>query len=130
MRFVDFSFAKTWVERTPEPTPSEAYVLKEFGDAITFAGTEWQSFLEAHRQVDSTRAERFTLKQRMLAFLKGPIVPALTARFPMIVTTGAEADRVTETSGNSLVICHLIVGEAVIAAGGGTRGEVRAALPD
>ena len=130
MRFFNAGSAKTWDPLAREPTPTEAYVLAEFSEAIAFAGIEWDKYHTAHRQADPTWADRFTLKQRMLAFLDSRVVPLLGVRFPAIAATGAEADEATATEGNALVICRLIVGEAIVAAGGGTRAEVRAALPD
>ena len=127
MRF--FPPGKVW-ESSREPTPTEAYVLGAFGEAIAFAGMEWEKYHTAHRQADPAWAEKFTLKQRVHAFLEGRVVPLLGVRFPAIAAAGAEADEATETEGNALVICRLIVGEAIVAAGGGTRAEVRAALPD
>ena len=128
MRFP--SFAMTWDPLAAEPTPSEAYVLKEFGEAIAFAGSEWERLEAAHRQADLAWADRFTLKQRVLAFLEGPILPALQERFPKIAAIGAEADALTGTTGNALVICRLIVGEAIFATGREARSNVRGALPD
>ena len=124
------SFAKTWRPLTAEPTPTEAYVLDEFGEAIALAAGEWQRFETSNHLVDTAWADRFTLRQRVLAFLEGPIVAALQARFPKIGATGAEADALTETIGNTQVICRLIVGEAVIASGSADRAQARAALPD
>ncbi len=116
--------------QVPVPTPSEAYVLREFKDAIAFVGGEWQRFDTGHRREDPHWAEKFSLKQRILAFATGPAGTAVAERWPEIATTGAEADEQTGTTGNMWVICLLIIGEAIIAAGGGTRAEVRAALPD
>ena len=116
--------------RPPEPTPTETYVQEEFAEAIAFAGIEWERYHTAHRQADPAWTEKFTLKQRVHAFLEGRVVPLLEVRFPKIAATGAEADKATGTEGNSLVICRLIVGEAIIAAGADSRGKVRAALPD
>lgn len=114
----------------PEPVPTELYVQQEFADAIAFAGVEWSKYHTAHRQADPGWAEKFTLRQRVLAFLEGRVVPLLEVRFAKIAMVGAEADEATETEGNARVICHLIVGEAIIAAGEDSRGAVRAALPD
>ena len=114
----------------PEPSPSEAYVLEKFGDAIAFASEEWLRFDTRHRQADPHWADRFSLKQRVLTFLAGPVGATLLERCPEIAAAGAEADEVTETTGNARVICTLIVGEAIIAAGDATRSNVRTALPD
>lgn len=114
----------------PEPTPAETYVQEEFAEAIAFAGIEWEKYHTAHRQADPAWAETFSLRQRLLAFLEGRVVPLLEVRFPKIAAVGAEADEATQTEGNALVICRLIVGEAIIAAGQDSRGNVRAALPD
>jgi hypothetical protein len=116
--------------RSLEPTPSEAYVQEEFGEAIAFASRDWQRLEATHREADRSWAEKFTLKQRLLAFLEGPIVPNLQEHYPKIAAIGAEADAATETSRNALVICRLIVGEAVVACGSGTRGQMRSSLPD
>jgi len=119
-----FSFARTW-PLTAEPTPSEAYVQQKFGEAIVFARVEWGRF-----DAQFARGSPFSLTQRLGAFLDGPIGMALQDRFQAIAAIGAEADALTEMSGNTRIICKLIVGEAVIAAGDGTRGEIRGALPD
>ena len=116
--------------RPPEPTPSEAYVLEKFGDAIAFASEEWRRFDTGHRHADPHWADRFSLKQRVLTFVAGPIGATLVERWPEIAAAGAEADALTETTDNEWVICLLIVGEAIIAAGGDTRSNVRRALPD
>jgi hypothetical protein len=110
--------------RTVEPTPGEAYVQREFGDAIAFASEEWQRVEAA----DPSRGETFTLAQLLGAFLAGPICGRLDERFPAILAVGDEADALTERSGNARAIRHLIVGEAVIAGGGASRNEVRRAL--
>ena len=124
------SLWRTWTPLTAEPTPSETYVLSEFGEAITFAAREWERFEAANRAADAAWTVRFTLRQRVLAFLDGPTPVALQERFPQIVATGAEADALTDTTDNAQVICRLIVGEAIIACGSGNRAEGRAALPD
>ena len=126
MRF--FPPGKVWTSGAL-PTPSEAFVLDEFSDAIAFARVEWEKYHMAHRQADPAWAEKFTLRQRVHAFLDARVVPLLGVRFPAIAAAGAEADEATETEGNALVICRLIVGEAIIAAGQ-DRASVRGALPD
>jgi hypothetical protein len=113
-----------------EPTPSEAFVLREFGEAIAFARGEWRSFDRRFQEVDPEWRDTFSLAQRIAAFVAGPIGAALEKRFPAIAATGARADEMTNLTGNARVIRRLIVGEAVIAAGDGGRGEVRRALPD
>jgi hypothetical protein len=91
------------------PTPSEAFVQERFGRG---------------------GAAPFSLAQRIGAFMARPLAADLNARFPEIAAIGAEADALTEMRGNTRVIFKLIVGEAIIAAGGGTRSQVRGALPD
>ncbi len=110
--------------QTLEPTPGEAYVQREFRDAIVFAGEEWRRFEES----DPVRVEKFTLAQRLGAFLAGPVCGLLDEHFPAIPAIGAEADALTERSGNARAIRHLVVGEAVIGGGGASRDEVRRAL--
>jgi hypothetical protein len=111
----------------PDPTPSEVYVQERFGEAIAFVRAEWETF---DAQFSRTGSLPFSLAQRIAAFMARPLAAALDARFPEIAAFGAEADALTEMRGNTRAAYKLIVGEAVIAAGGGTRGEVRAALPD
>jgi hypothetical protein len=116
--------------REIEPTPSEAFVQREFGEAIAFAKGEWERFTARFGDADPALLKTFTLAQRLDSFLAGPIGASLLERFPVLAATGAEADAVAERTGNLRVICRLIIGEAVIAAGGGSRGEVRVALAD
>ena len=110
----------------PDPTPSEIYVQERFGEPIAFVGVEWEKF-DAQFAGEATP---FSLAQRIAAFMDRPLAAKLDARFPEIAAFGAEADAFTEMRGNIRAVFKLIVGEAVIAAGGGTRREVRAALPD
>jgi hypothetical protein len=109
------------------PTPSEAFVQERFGAAIAFVSTEWEAF---DAQFGRGGAAPFSLAQRIGAFMARPLAADLNARFPEIAAIGAEADALTEMRGNTRVIFKLIVGEAIIAAGGGTRSQVRGALPD
>jgi hypothetical protein len=111
-----------------EPTPSEAFVQQEFPDAIAFASEAWLTFEAGFRKAEPQWSDTFSLAQRLAAFIAGPIGAALEERFPAIAATGAAADDMTDRTGNRWVITALIVAEAVIAAGGGSRGEVRSAL--
>ena len=101
---------------------------QEFGDAITFAGEAWRGFEAGFKTADPQWPDKFSLTQRLGAFMVGPIGTTLGERFPAITATGAAADEMTGQTGHRWVITVLIVGEAVIAAGGGSRGEVRGAL--
>jgi len=118
---------RTWPLRL-EPTPSEAFVQQEFADAIAFGREAWLTFEAGLKKADSQWPDKFSLAQRLTAFMAGPIGAALEERFPAIAATGAAADEMTDRTGNRWVITALIVAEAVIAAGGGSRGEVRTAL--
>ena len=108
------------------PTPSEAFVLERFEAAIAFVRAEWEAF-DARFEGN---AVHFSLAQRIAAFMERPLAAKLNTRFPDIAAFGAEADELTEMRGNTRAVFVLIVGEAVIAAGSGTRPQVRAALPD
>jgi hypothetical protein len=114
--------------QTLEPTPSEAFVQREFADAILFGSEAWLTFEAGFKKADPQWPDKFSLAQRLAAFMAGPIGAALEERFPAIAATGAAADEMTDRTGNRWVITALIVAEAVIAAGGGSRGEVRSAL--
>ena len=113
--------------RPSDPTPGEAFVQQRFGEAIAFVRGEWDAFDARFAHAGPTP---FSLAQRVAAFMARPLAAGLDARFPEIAALGAEADELTEMRGNTRAIFRMIVGEAVIAAGGGDRPEVRAALPD
>lgn len=113
--------------RLPEPTPSEVFVQEHFGEAIAFVQTEWEAF---NAELAGTARVSFSLTQRVAAFMAAPLAAKLDARFPDIAALGAEADALTEMHGNIRALFKLIVGEAIIAAGKDSRGNVRRALPD
>lgn len=99
---------------------------EQFGAAIAFVSAEWQRFDAEFAGRDTS----FSLEQRIDAFMRRPLAAELDVRFPEIAAFGAEADALTEMRGNTRAAFILIVGEALIAAGAGTRGAIRAALPD
>jgi len=126
MRF--FAPGRRIPPQEPEPTPSEAFVQEDFGDAIAFASEAWQGFEAGFKKVHPHWPDKFSLAQRLRAFMAGPIGAALDERFPAIAATGAAADEMTGETGHRWVITVLIVGEGVIAASGCNRGEVRTAV--
>ena len=111
-----------------EPTPTEAFIQREFVDAVAFAADQWQSFNAESRRDDLDWEHTFTLRQRLTAFMAGPIFSELEAHFPRIASLAAEADAETGLSGHEEVILEAIVAEGVIASGTSIREEVRRSI--
>ena len=114
--------------RKPQPTPTETFVQQEFPEAAALAAGSWRDFVQRNRALDPDWEQTFTLRQRLKAFMAGPIVATLETRFPRIVTFAEDADAMTELAGHEGVVLRSIVGEGVIACGTHSREEVRSAL--
>jgi hypothetical protein len=112
----------------PEPTPTEAFIQREFGAAVALAAQHWRDFVEHSSALDRDWERKFTLRQRLLAFMVGPILPTLEAQFPEIRTFAEQADALTDFAGHEEVVLMSIVGEGVIASGTNSREEVRTAV--
>ena len=112
----------------PGPTPTEAFVQREFGDAIAFVADRWRTFSDRSRSIDPDWERTFTLRQRLMAFKSGPLSWELDAKFPRIASLAAEADAETGLTGHEPVILRGILEEGVIASGTNSREEVRASI--
>jgi hypothetical protein len=110
----------------PGPTPTEAFIEREFGDAIAFVADRWRSFADHSRSIDPDWERTFTLRQRLLAFECGPLAWELDANFPRIASLAAEADAETGFGGHEAVLLRGILIEGVISSGTNSREEVRA----
>ena len=115
-------------DRKPAPTPTEAFVQREFAEAVALAAEAWRDFIAHGRTLDPHWEQTFTLRQKLGAFLAGSVVATLEARFPEIGSFAEQADALTELDGHDGVVLRTIVGEGVIATGSHSREEVRAAL--
>ena len=119
-----------WLPFGRKPAPprrSEAFVQREFGEAIAFAAGEYRGFDRYFTHVDPAWHEKYSLRTRLNMFMGGPIFAELEARFPEIARVGADADATQGVTGHASVIMELIVAEAVIACGEDSREEVNAA---
>ena len=112
----------------PEPTPTEAFIQREFGDAIAFVADRWRTFIDHSLNVDPDWERIFTLRQRLMAFKSGPLAWELDAAFPRIASLAAEADAETGLTGHEAVLLRGILAEGVIASGANSREEVRASI--
>lgn len=107
-------------------TAGEAFIQREFAEAIAFAAQEWRGFEAYCRHVDPTFNEHQTLARRVNAFMAGPVTASLEERFPSIEAVGRDADEKTGAEGHKELMLRMIVMEGVIASGTNSREEVRA----
>jgi hypothetical protein len=114
-----------WRKKEAPLTAGEAFVLREFPEAINLAAKDWKGFDNLFKYHEIQKD--YSLSQRLIAFLAGPICAELESKFPRIGELGSDADAKTGQQGHASVICELIVMEAVVSLGEHSRIEVRAA---
>jgi len=111
--------------REPALTRIEAFIQREFDEEIESCEKDWTGFHRHFLHVLPDFDERYTLEQRVQAFVQGPVLSELDRCFPRIAEMAGRGPADTDVEAIKRDMLLAIVKEGLVRAGL-ARAEMRA----